>query len=206
METKPLRTFIAYMEDRPGVLNRIASLFRRRGYNIASLNVGRTHETGISRMTMVAEADEQTARLMEANLYKLVDVLSVEDITEQGAVVRDLCLIKVHTNSEHRTPVLGLAESYRARVVDVADDSMILEMTGTQDKIVRLVEELEPFGILELVQTGAVAMSRGRQGRAAQIAHRRCATGSDESGAAGGAISDSVFPPAPDGAEESREP
>jgi acetolactate synthase-1/3 small subunit len=206
MEPKPLKTFIAYMEDRPGVLNRIASLFRRRGYNIASLNVGRTHETGVSRMTMVAEADEQTARLMEANLYKLVDVLSVEEIAEPAAVVRDLCLIKVRTNSEHRTPVLGLAESYRARVVDVADDSMILEMTGTQDKIVRLVEELESFGILEMVQTGAVAMSRGREGRAAQIAHRRYRMGCGESMAAGEAASDSVFPPPPDRADESREP
>ncbi len=172
-QSKPLRTFIAYMEDRPGVLNRIASLFRRRGYNIASLNVGRTHQPGISRMTMVAEADEATARLMEANLYKLVDVLSVEDITEQNAVARDLCLIKVHTNAEHRAPVLGLAENYRARVVDVGDDSMILEMTGTQEKIVRLAEELEQFGILEMVQTGAIAMSRGHEGIAAKVLHKR---------------------------------
>jgi acetolactate synthase I/III small subunit len=173
MESKPLRTFIAYMEDRPGVLNRIASLFRRRGYNIASLNVGRTHQPGISRMTMVAEADEATARLMEANLYKLVDVLSVEDITDQGAVTRDLCLIKVQTNGAHRVPVLGLAESYRARVVDVGDDTMILEMTGTQEAILHLVEELRPFGVLEMVQSGAVAMSRGREGIAAQVLHKR---------------------------------
>ena len=173
MESKPLRTFIAYMEDRPGVLNRIASLFRRRGYNIASLNVGRTHQPGISRMTMVAEADEATARLMEANLYKLVDVLSVEDITDQGAVIRDLCLIKVQTNSAHRVPVLGLAESYRARVVDVGDDTMILEMTGTQEMILHMVEDLTPYGVVEMVQTGAVAMSRGREGIAAKVLHKR---------------------------------
>lgn len=173
MQPKPLRTFIAYMEDRPGVLNRIASLFRRRGYNIASLNVGRTHQPGISRMTMVAEADETTGRLMEANLYKLVDVLGVEDITDQAAVVRDLCLVKVRTNGSDRASVLQLGEDYRARVVDVSDDCMIFEMTGTQEKIVNFTKELERFGILEMVQTGAVAMTRGRECRAAQWAHRR---------------------------------
>ena len=196
MQPKPLKTFIAYMEDRPGVLNRIASLFRRRGYNIASLNVGRTHEPGISRMTMVAEADEQTARLMEANLYKLVDVLSVEEIKEAAAVVRDLCLIKVRTNQAHRAPVLQLAEDYRARVVDVGNDTMILEMTGTQDKIVRLAEQLAPYGILEMVQSGAVAMSRGREGTAARVAHRGAREGADAEAADGG---DTIPPPCPEG-------
>jgi acetolactate synthase-1/3 small subunit len=168
---KPLRTFVAYMLDRPGVLNRIASLFRRRGYNIASLNVGRTHEPGISRLTMVAEADETMARLMEANLYKLVDILGVEDITDQAAVVRDLALIKVRATGSERVEVLHLAERYRASVLDVTDDTMILEIAGSQEKIVELVEAVRPFGIAEMVQTGAVAMTRGTEGSAALAAH-----------------------------------
>jgi acetolactate synthase I/III small subunit len=168
---KPLRTFIAYMQDRPGVLNRIASLFRRRGYNIASLNVGRTHEPGISRLTMVAEADETMGRLMEANLYKLVDVLGVEDITEQAAVVRDLALIKIRADGADRVQALHLAEKYRASVLDVTDDTMILEITGTQERIVELVDAVRRFGITEMVQTGAVAMTRGKEGAATRAAH-----------------------------------
>jgi acetolactate synthase I/III small subunit len=168
---KPLRTFIAYMEDRPGVLTRIASMFRRRGYNIASLNVGRTHESGVSRLTMVAEADETTGRLMEANLYKLVDVLGVEDISDRGAVVRDLALIKIRADGAQRVQALHIAETYRASVLDVSDDTMILEIAGPQDKIMELVEKLRPFGIAEMVQTGAVAMTRGKEGAATRVAH-----------------------------------
>jgi acetolactate synthase-1/3 small subunit len=168
---KPLRTFVAYVEDQPGVLNRIASLFRRRGYNIASLNVGRTHEPGISRMTMVVEADETIAFLLEANLYKLVNVISVEDITDHATVVRDLALIKAKTSDEHRASVLTLAEIYRARVVDVSDTTMIFEITGTQEKIVEFAAELKRYGIVEMVQTGAIAMTRGAEGAAAAMAH-----------------------------------
>jgi acetolactate synthase-1/3 small subunit len=168
---KSLRTFVAYLQDRPGVLNRIASLFRRRSYNIASLNVGRTHEPGISRMTMVAEADETMGRIMEANLYKLVDVLGVEDITDQAAVVRDLALIKIRATGAERVEVLHLAEKYRANVLDVTDDTMILEITGSQEKIVELVEAARPFGITEMVQTGAVAMTRGKEGASTLAAH-----------------------------------
>lgn len=169
----PLRTFVAYVEDEPGVLNRVASLFRRRGYNIASLNVGRTHETGISRLTMVVEADENTARRMEANLYKLINVLSVEDITEQGAVIRDLALVKVRANGESRAELLQLAELYRARVVDVSDDAMVFEMTGTQERIQEFTSSVVPYGILELVQTGAIAMTRGSEGTASVTAHNK---------------------------------
>ena len=169
---KPLRTFVAYVEDQPGVLNRIASLFRRRGYNIASLNVGRTHEQGISRMTMVVEADETIAFLLEANLYKLVNVISVEDITDRATVVRDLALIKTNAPDEHRASVLTLAEIYRARVVDVSDTTMIFEMTGTQDKIVEFAAELRRYGIVEMVQTGAIAMTRGAEGYAVSVAHK----------------------------------
>src|SRR5262245_31415508 len=164
------RTFVAYVEDRPGVLNRVASLFRRRGYNIVSLNVGRTHEPGVSRMTFVVDADDDTARRIEANLYKLVNVLSVEDITRAATVVRDLALIKLRVGPERRAEVLQLCDVFRARAVDVGPDTLIVEITGTQDKLEGLVAVLQPFGIEEMVQTGTVAMTRGTKGRAASNA------------------------------------
>lgn len=156
-----LRTFVVLVEDLPGVLNRVASLFRRRNFNIVSLSVGRTHEEGISRMTIVAPADERTGKLIEANLYKLVNVLAVEDITDRPSVVRDLALIRVSAGPAERPQVLQICEVFRARVVDVAPDSLVVEITGTQDKIDGLSSVLAPFGITEMVQTGAVAMTRG---------------------------------------------
>jgi acetolactate synthase-1/3 small subunit len=155
------RTFVAYVEDLPGVLNRVASLFRRRGFNIDSLTVGRTAEAGVSRMTVVMQADDDTAPRVVANLYKLVNVLRVEDVTDAPAVVRDLALIKVRAGAEQRAAVLQLADVFRARVVDVGAQALIVEITGTQDKIDGLVEVLRPFGIEEMVRTGAVAMTRG---------------------------------------------
>jgi acetolactate synthase I/III small subunit len=166
------RTFVAYVEDRPGVLNRIASLFRRRGYNIISLNVGRTHENGVSRMTFTVNADDDTASRIEANLYKLVNVLSVEDITRKASVVRDLALIKLTVGPEKRAEVLQLCEVFRARPVDVGPNTLIVEITGDQDKIEGLLTILAPFGITEMVQTGAIAMTRGPLGEAAAVAHQ----------------------------------
>lgn len=166
-----LRTFVAYVEDKPGVLNRIASLFRRRNYNIVSLNVGRTHEEGVSRMTFQMEADQDMALRIEANLYKLVNVLSVEDITETQRIIRDLALIKVQVSPERRGEVLQLVDIFRARAVDVSPETLTVEITGNQDKIQGMVSALRPFGIVEMVQTGTVAMTRGPQGQAARCAH-----------------------------------
>ena len=165
----PLRTLVAYVEDKPGVLNRIASLFRRRGYNIASLNVGRTHEPGVSRMTIVVEGDAGIAQLMEANLYKLVNVLSVEDITETPSVIRDMALVKVETGDERRAELLQLVEVFHARVVDICPGAIVAEITGSPDKIDAFVEVLKPFGITEMVQTGRIAMTRGVEGEASRI-------------------------------------
>ena len=162
-----LRTFVAYVEDRPGVLNRIASLFRRRGYNIISLNVGRTHQPGVSRMTFVVDADDDKARRIQANLYKLVNVISIEDISKKPSVSRDLALIKVNVGPDKRAEVLQLCEVFRARAVDVGPQTLIVEISGTQDKIEGLVTILQPFGIAEMVQTGTVAMTRGPIGDAA---------------------------------------
>ncbi len=154
-------TFVVYVEDKPGVLNRVASLFRRRAFNIDSLTVGPTHQPGISRMTITMQADEIVARRVEANLYKLVNVLRVENVTHIPSVTRDLALIKVKADSSDRAQVLQMCEVFRARAVDVAPEALIVEITGTEEKIESLCEVLRPFGILEMVRTGLVAMARG---------------------------------------------
>src|SRR6476620_2327702 len=126
-------TFIALVENKPGVLNRVASLFRRRNFNIESLAVGRTDNSEVSRMTIVVDCPngDVDAHRIEANLYKLVNVIDVQDITHQPSVTRDLALIKVQVAPERRAEVNGLADIFRARIVDVAPDSLIVEITGT---------------------------------------------------------------------------
>ncbi|HHH81598.1 MAG TPA: acetolactate synthase small subunit [Chloroflexi bacterium] len=156
-------TFVVYVEDKPGVLNRVASLFRRRAFNIDSLSVGPTEQPGVSRMTIVVEADETIARRVEANLYKLVNVLCVEDVTFRPSVTRDLALIKVRADPEARAHILQLCEVFRAKALDVTPKALIVEITGTEDKIEGLLEVLRPFGIIEMARTGRVAMTRGPQ-------------------------------------------
>ena len=156
-------TFIALVENKPGVLNRVASLFRRRNFNIESLAVGKTENPAVSRMTVVVGCPngEVDAHKLEANLYKLVNVIDVQDVTHQPSVTRDLALIKVKVGPERRGEVNGLADIFRARIVDVAADSVIIEITGTEDKIEGMIELLRPIGIVEMVRTGQVAMTRG---------------------------------------------
>jgi acetolactate synthase I/III small subunit len=163
MSTTTKRTFVCYVENKPGALNHVASMFRRRAYNIESLNVGHTHVSGISRMTIVVHADEDQAKRIEANLYKMVNVLRVEDITFRPVVQRDLALIRVKASAEQRAQVMQLCEVFRARIVDVAIDTVMVEITGTEDKIDGLLSVLEPFGITEMVRTGIVAMVRGSE-------------------------------------------
>jgi len=157
-----LNTYVVYVENKPGVLTRVASLFRRRAFNIDSLTVGRTEKPEVSRMTITVDADHDQARRIEANLYKLVNVLLVENITNEPAIVRDLAMIKVAATHEARSHVLELASVFRARVVDVAPDSLTIEITGGEDKIDGLLEVLRPYGVLEMVRTGIVAMRRGK--------------------------------------------
>jgi len=128
-------TMIALVENKPGVLNRVASLFRRRNFNIESLNVGRTERSDVSRMTIVIDSQVDNARRVETNLYKLVNVIDVQDLTNQPTVSRDLALIKVHASPDRRGEVANLASIFRGRIVDVAEDSVIVEVTGTEDKI-----------------------------------------------------------------------
>jgi acetolactate synthase I/III small subunit len=163
-------TFAVYLQDHPGALNRVASLFRRRAYNIASLTVGHTEQPGISRMTIVVDAPEEVRNRIEANLYKILDVDRVESIASD-AVDRDLAMIKVAATGATRGEVMQLVDVFRARVVDVAPDSLIVEITGTEDKIDGLVDVLRPYGVMEMVRTGRVSMSRG--GQALKAARRR---------------------------------
>jgi len=165
-EREKTHTFVVYVENKPGVLNRIASLFRRRGYNIESLTVGHTERPNISRMTIVASIGEGAAHRVEANIYKLVNVLSVEDVTHATTISRSLALIKVVASEESRHRLMEIVRVFRARVVDLAPRSLIIEITGAEDKIHALVDVLRPFGILEMVRTGQVVMRRGVQERA----------------------------------------
>lgn len=168
--TRMLRTFIAYVEDLPGVLARVVSLFRRRVYNIDTLTVGRTHRSGISRLTVVIEADDDEARRIEANLYKLVNVLYVEDTSRAATVSRELVLIKVKVEKAARAEVMSLVDVFRAKVVDISPEGVIVEVTGTSEKIDGLVEVLAPFGITEMVRSGCVAMVRSAEGTEAREA------------------------------------
>jgi acetolactate synthase-1/3 small subunit len=154
-------TLVAMVEDKPGVLNRVASLFRRRAFNIESLTVGHTDQPGISRMTIVVNSDQTDAERVVANLYKLVNVVQVYDLTALPVVSRDLALIKVNATAANRSEVMQLVDVFRARIVDVTNDSLMIEITGTEDKIEGFVEVLRPFGIGEMVRTGIVAMARG---------------------------------------------
>ncbi len=155
-------TLVVDVENKPGVLTRVSSLMRRRAFNIESLTVGHTDVPGVSRMTIVVDTDGAGARRLAANLYKVVYVLRVDDVTERPSVLRDLALVKVRADAATRSGVMQIVDVYRARVVDISPDSLIVEITGTEDKIDSLVEVLEPYGVLEMVRTGRLAMVRGQ--------------------------------------------
>ena len=158
-------TYVVQVADKPGVLNRVSSLVRRRGYNIESLTVGHAGTPGVSRITLVVDANPEAAARIEANLYKLVHVLRVQNVTEVPSVFRYLALIKVAASAESRSQVMQLVDVFRARVVDVAPDSLIIEITGADEKIDGLLEILRPFGVLEVAKTGCLAMTRGATAR-----------------------------------------
>ncbi|MEE8421672.1 MAG: acetolactate synthase small subunit [Dehalococcoidia bacterium] len=156
-------TVVAMVEDRPGVLTRVASLFRRRGFNIDSLAVGNTEEQGISRMTIVVDGDEGVLQQVEQQLYKLIDVVKVTDLTDVEAVTRELALLKVRCGAINRREVLDIVEIFRAQVVDVSPTSLIIQVVSEEERLNALVENLRPYGVMEMVRTGRVAMARGEQ-------------------------------------------
>lgn len=154
-------TVIAWMEDKPGVLNRVAGLFRRRNFNIDSLTVGHSETPGISRMTFVVEGDARQVSQVQTQLDKLINVTAVQDVTNEPTVIRELALVKVNANSSNRAEILQLVDIYRASIVDVAMDSLVIQVTGPEDRVNSLIKLLETFGIKEMVRTGRVAMVRG---------------------------------------------
>ena len=153
-------TLSVLVEDEAGVLSRISGLFARRGFNIESLAVGPAEQRGISRITMVVPGDSQEIEQLTKQLYKLINVLTVQDITEVPSVERELMLLKVNANSDTRSEVLELANIFRAKVVDVAEDSLIFEVAGDPGKMVAIVQVLNKFGIREIARTGKIALTR----------------------------------------------
>jgi acetolactate synthase-1/3 small subunit len=158
-----LHTFVAYVEDRPGVLTRVASLFRRLNINIISLTVGRSERAGQSRMTMVAEASAEAGNRIRASLYKLENVIEVDEIGLRPSVTRELALIKIAAAPSERSYIFQLAETFRARIVDLAHESLMIEITGVESKIEGLIQMLnEDLGrILEICRSGKMTMRRG---------------------------------------------
>jgi acetolactate synthase-1/3 small subunit len=158
-------TLVALMEDKPGVLNRVSGLFRRRNYNIESLSVGHSETAGISRMTIVVHGDDRIVDQVARQLEKLVNVTRVQNVTSEQTVVRELALIKVKAGPGTRTEIIELASVFRARVVDVGASSLTVEITGPEDRVNSLLGLLEPYGIQELARTGRVAMVRSGNGK-----------------------------------------
>ena len=157
----PKHTLVALVADKPGVLNRVASLFRRRGFNIDSIAVGHTEQEGISRMTIVVDGAPATVEQVRKQLDKVIDVIKVSDITRESSVDRELALIKVKATSQTRSEIIQIVDIFRANIVDVASDSLIIEVTGDEDKINSLLNLLHPFGLKEIARTGLLAMPRG---------------------------------------------
>ena len=158
----PQHTLIALVEDKPGVLTKVASMFRRRGFNIASLAVGNSEKPGLSRMTFVVNGDDHTVGQVVKQLDKLIDVIEVSDITGESIVARELALIKVKTTPMTRGEIIQIVNLFRSNIIDVGSESMVIEITGEEDKINALHNLLAPFGILEMLRTGLVAMVRGQ--------------------------------------------
>jgi len=154
-------TISVIVENKPGVLSRVAGLFARRGFNIESLAVGVTEIPSVSRMTIVAEGDERDLEQITKQLYKLIDTLKVFDLPQDKAIERELILIKVAANDKNRQEITQIADIFRGKVVDVAETSMTIEITGDENKINGAEKLLSKFGIKELVRTGKIALQRG---------------------------------------------
>jgi acetolactate synthase-1/3 small subunit len=157
----PKHTIVALVEDRPGVLNHMASLFRRRGFNIESIAVGHSEVPHLSRMTLVVNGANTMVEQVRKQLDKVVDVVKVSDITSDKIITRELALIKVKATSSTRSEIMQIVNIFRANIVDVAADSVTVEVTGDENKIDSLLDLLRGFGIKELARTGRIALTRG---------------------------------------------
>ena len=159
-------TIIAWMENKPGVLNRIAGLFRRRNFNIESLVVGHSETPGISRMTFVVTGNERDVWQVQTQLDKLINITRIENVTAKPVISRELAMIKVVATSENRHEVVQMAQLHKADVVDVTIDTLVVQIVAREDKVNALIENLAHFGIIEMVRTGSVAMERAVQRKA----------------------------------------
>ena len=157
-------TLVALVEDKPGVLNRVASLFRRRNFNIESIAVGHSETPGLSRMVIVVDGATTAVEQVRKQLNKVIEVVKVTDISEENIVARELALIKVESTPATRSEIMQIADIFRANILDVCPDSIAIEVTGDEDKINSLIELLRGFGIIELARTGRIAMARGAIG------------------------------------------
>lgn len=156
-------TLAVLVENNPGVLTRVAGLFSRRGYNIDSLAVGRTEDPAVSRMTIVVEGDDLVLEQVTKQLNKLVDVISIYDISKEESVDRELMLVKVTAEPSVRGEIMQIVDIFRARIVDIGRDTLTIEATGDEDKVNAIEQSLQPFGIIEVVRTGKIAMVRGKK-------------------------------------------
>jgi acetolactate synthase I/III small subunit len=167
-----LHTLSVLVEDRPGVLARVANLFAARGFNIHSLAVGTTEEPGLSRMTIVVDVQKKPLEQVVKQLNKLVNVIKVQELEEREAVERELALIKVRAEGDGRARAIEIANIFRARVLDVTHQTLTIEATGTPDKIEALLELLDAFGTVEMTRTGRLALSRGDRGIRERVLRR----------------------------------
>ncbi len=154
-------TISVFVNDQPGVLQRVSGLFGRRGFNIESITVGASEEPGLSRMVIVTTGDDLTVEQIQKQLYKLIDVIKVVDLSENPMVARELALIKVNAEPAMRPEILGVVETFRASVVDISSSTLIVQTVGDSSKIDAMVELLKPYGIVQLTRTGVTAMTRG---------------------------------------------
>ncbi|OBR66404.1 acetolactate synthase small subunit [Paenibacillus oryzae] len=154
-------TIAVIVNDQPGVLQRVAGLFGRRGFNIESITVGASEEQGLSRMVIVTSGDDHTLEQITKQLYKLIDVIKVIDLSSNAMVGRELALIKVYAEPSSRPEILGVVETFRASVVDIGTQSLMVQVVGDSGKIDAMIELLKPYGIRELSRTGVTALNRG---------------------------------------------
>jgi acetolactate synthase-1/3 small subunit len=156
-------TLSILVENKPGVLTRVAGLFARRGFNIDSLVVGETENPRLSRMTITVDEQDQPVEQVTKQLHKLINVLKITDLDPSGSVERELLLIKVKADGQTRTEIMQMVEIFGASIVDVTSEVLLVEMTGTREKVGAFIDLVTPFGIVELMRTGRLAMSRGQK-------------------------------------------
>jgi acetolactate synthase-1/3 small subunit len=156
-------TLSVLVENKPGVLTRVAGLFARRGFNIDSLSVAETENRAVSRMTITVEEQDQPVEQVTKQLHKLINVIKISDLDPGGSVERELLLIKVRADAQSRSEIMQIVEIFRAKIVDVSSEVLLVEMTGTREKVGAFIDLIGPFGVVELMRTGRIAMSRGKR-------------------------------------------